>query len=202
MSFLLPFGKALVGEVPREETTMASFLGVVGGSTIAGGAVITAAVMSRRFVPLAAVIMGGLAGAVAGRSFYRLGCITSIREWMLALCIAPIGMWLGWLGGASRNRVVVGAALGGVVGALLAALAFPMLFDREGPAINNDFWALSVLFIGGFIGSLVGASIGWSRSGKDRRRFRESRLARESDMNQRYGSSWRSAPGGLRNGRD
>ena len=202
MSFLLCFGNALVGEGAREDITRAAALGVVGGSAVAGGAIITGAAMSRRLVPLAAVIMGGLVGALAGWSFFRLGGAHAIMEWLLALCIAPIGMWLGWLGGASRNRVVVGAALGGVVGALLAALAFPMLFDREGPAINNDFWALSVLFIGGFIGSLVGASIGWSRSGKDRRRFRESRLARESDMNQRYGSSWRSAPGGLRNGRD
>jgi hypothetical protein len=71
------------------------FLGVVAGSTIAGGAIIAGALMSRRFVPLAAVIMGGFVGALAGWSYYRLGGGTSIMEWMLALCIAPIGMWLG-----------------------------------------------------------------------------------------------------------
>jgi hypothetical protein len=167
LSFLLCFGNALAGEGAREETTRATFRGVVGGSGIAGGAIITGAVMSRRFVPLAVAIVGGLVGAVAGRSLYRLGVGESIMEWMLALCIAPIGMWLGWLGGASGNRVLVGAALGGAVGAMLAALAFPNLFDREVRPLNDDFWALSGLFIGGVVGSLVGASIGWSRSGKE-----------------------------------
>jgi hypothetical protein len=161
-SFLWCFGNALVGEVPREEPTTATFLGVVAGSTIAGGAILTGAVMSRRVVPLASVIVGGLGGALAGRSLYRVGYVGESRAWMPALCIAPIGMWLGWLAGASRNQVVAGAALGGAVGALLAALAFPNLFDREVRPLNDDFWALSGLFIGGFVGSLVGAFIGWS----------------------------------------
>jgi hypothetical protein len=165
MSIFLCIAKAL--EI-RE-----SFLGVVAGSTIAGGAIIAGALMSRRFVPLAAVIMGGFVGALAGWSYYRLGGGTSIMEWMLALCIAPIGMWLGWLGGASGNRVVVGAAVGGAVGALLAALAFPILINMEGPPIDNNFWALVGLLVGGFLGSLLGAFIGWSGSGRDRYRFRE-----------------------------
>jgi hypothetical protein len=165
MSFLLCIGKALA---MRD-----SFLGVVAGSTIAGGAIIAGALMSRRFVPFAAVIMGGFVGALVGWSYYRLGGGTSIMEWMLALCFAPIGMWLGWLGGASGNRVVVGAALGGAVGAMLAALAFPILFNMEGPLIDNNFWALIGLLVGGFLGSLLGAFIGWSGSGRDRYRFRE-----------------------------
>jgi hypothetical protein len=78
-------------------------------------------------------------------------------EWLLALCIAPIGMWLGWLGGASGNRRVAGAALGGTIGATLAAVAYPILFNWEGPSLNNYFWILDGLFIGGFVGSLVGA---------------------------------------------
>jgi hypothetical protein len=131
LSFLLCFGNALAGEGAREETTRATFLGVVGGSGIAGGAIITSAVMSRRFVPLAVAIVEGLVGAVAGRSLYRLGVGESIMEWMLALCVAPIEMWLGWLGGASANRVVIGAALGGGIGATLAAVAFPILFNKE-----------------------------------------------------------------------
>lgn len=82
---------------------------------------------------------------------------------MLALCIAPVGMWLGWLGGASGNRVLVGAALAGPVGAMIAGLAFPILFNREGPELENYFEALIGLLIGGFVGSLMGAFIGWSR---------------------------------------
>jgi hypothetical protein len=162
VSFLLCFGNALAGEGAREEITRVAALGVVGGSTVAGGAIITGAVMSRRLVPLAAVIMGGLVGALAGWSFFRLGGAETIMEWLLALCIAPIGMWLGWLGGASGNRVVAGAALGGGVGATLAALASPILFNMEGPPINNYFYILVGLPLGGFPGSLLGAFIGWS----------------------------------------
>jgi hypothetical protein len=160
MSLFLCTGKALD---MRE-----GFLGVVAGSTIAGGAIIAGALMSRRFVPLAAVIMGGFVGALAGWSYYRLGGGTSIMEWMLALCIAPIGMWLVWLGGASGNRVVVGTALGGAVAAMLAALAFPILFNMEGPPIDKNFWALVGLLVGGILGSLLGAFIGWSGNGRDR----------------------------------
>jgi hypothetical protein len=168
MSFLLCLGNALVGEGAREEITRVAALGVVGGSAVAGGAIITGPVMTRRLVPLAAVIMGGLVGALAGWSLIRLGGAHTIMEWLLACCIAPIGMWLGWLGGASGSRVVAGAALGGGVGATLAALAFPVLFNMEGPPLNNYFYILVGLPLGGFPGSLLGAFIGWSYGEKER----------------------------------
>ena len=101
LSFLLCF---FPGEAAREEFTRASFLGVVAGSAIAGGAIITGAVRSRRIVPLAAVILGGLVGAYAGWSLWRLGGAESIVAWLLALCFAPIGMWIGWLGGGERQQ--------------------------------------------------------------------------------------------------
>jgi hypothetical protein len=164
MSLLLAIGNGLAGEGAREEIMRAASVGVVCGSIIAGGAIFAGAVISRRFVPLAAVIMGGLVGAITGWSLERLGGAHSVFEWMLPLCVAPVGMLLCWLGGAGGNRVVVGAALGGAVGALIAALAFPILFNREGPELENYFEALLGLLIGGFVGSLVGAFIGWLQS--------------------------------------
>jgi hypothetical protein len=168
LSFLMCFGNALAGEGARDEVTRATFLGVVMGSAVAGGAVLSGAVMARRLVPLAAVIIGGLASALAGWSRYRMGVGESVMEWMLAPCIAPVGMWLGWLGGASGNRVVAGAALGGAVGAVLAELAFPRLFDRDVRPLNDDFWALSGLLVGGITGGFVGAFVGRSHGEKGR----------------------------------
>jgi hypothetical protein len=165
-SFLVCLGNALTLEGRSEAVEKLCIVGTVAGSIIAGLGIITGAVMSRRFVPLAAVIMGGLVGALAGWSLFRLGGAESLFEWLLALCIAPIGMWLGWLGGASGNRSVVGAALGGAVSATVAALVFPMLFNREGPPINDYFYMLFGLLVGGILGSLLGAFIGWSRSGQ------------------------------------
>jgi hypothetical protein len=165
VSFLVNFGNALAGEGARDEVTRATFLGVVVGSAVAGGAVPVGAAMARRLVLLAAVIVGGLAGALAGWLLYSLFVGTSgLFQGMLALCLAPVGMWLGWLGGASGNRVVVGVALGGGVGAMLAALAIPMLLNMQGP--NNDFWELFGLLISGFLGSVMGAIIGRPRSGE------------------------------------
>jgi hypothetical protein len=120
--------------------------------------------MSRRFVPLAVIMVGGLAGAaggwVLGSLMFAGGSLN--LEWWLAVCCAPIGMWLGWLGGASRSRVAVSAALGGTVGALLGALASPILFNRDGPPANNEIWALAGLLGGAIFGSLFGALIGRS----------------------------------------
>jgi hypothetical protein len=161
-SFLVCWGNALTLEGRSESLEKLCIVGTIAGSIIAGLAIITGAVMSRRFVPLAAVILGGLAGALAGWSLFRLGGAESLFEWLLALCIAPIGMWLGWLGGASGNRVVAGAALGGTVSATLAALVFPILFNQEGPPINNYFYMLFGLLVGAILGSLLGAIIGWS----------------------------------------
>jgi hypothetical protein len=201
MSFLVCVANGLAGEGAGDDVTRATFLCVVAGSAIAGGAILTGAVLSRRFVPLAAVLLGGLAGAVAGRSSYRLGYVSPVGEWMLALLIVPVGMWLGWLGGASRSRVMAGAALGGAGGALLAALAFPTLFNSEGPPINDDFWALVGLLAGGLLGSLVGALVGWSSAEKEGGRLRESGATSERGVGERPGPSRRSAPGGLRNAR-
>lgn len=156
------------GEGAREEIRRPAVVGVVGGSAVAGVAILTGAVMSRRFVPLAAVIMGGLVGASAGWLLFRLGGAHSVVEWMLALSLAPVGMWLGWLGGGSRNRVVVGTALGGEIGAMIAALGIPMLFNSGGPELENYFEALVGLFIGGLVGSLVGALVGWSHGKTER----------------------------------
>ena len=165
-SFLVCWGNALTLEGRSESLEKLCIAGTIVGSVIACLAVITSAVMSRRFVPLAAVVLGGVVGALAGRSLFRLGYENGSIEWMLGLCIAPIGMWLGWLGGASGNRSVVGAALGGAVSATVAALVFPMLFNREGPPINDYFYMLFGLLVGGILGSLLGAFIGWSRSGQ------------------------------------
>jgi hypothetical protein len=128
--------------------------------------IVMGAVMSRRFLPFAAIIMGGVAGAAGGWSLGSLlfGGGTSLSEWMVAVCLTPVGMWLGFLGGASGSRVAVGAAVGGAIGAMLGALAFPILFNIEGPPTNNAFWALFGLLVGGFLGTLLGAFIGWSRS--------------------------------------
>jgi hypothetical protein len=163
-SFLVCRGNALTLEGRRESLEKLCIAGTIVGSVIAGLAVITSAVMSRRFVPLAAVVLGGVVGALAGKSLFRLGYENGSMEWMLGLCIAPIGMWLGWLGGASRHRVVATASLGGAVGALLAALAFPNLFDREVRPLNDDFWTLIGLFMGGVVGILLGGFVGWLRS--------------------------------------
>jgi hypothetical protein len=169
-SFLVCWGNALTLEGRSESLEKLCIAGTIVGSVIACLAVITSAVMSRRFVPLAAVVLGGVVGALAGRSLFRLGYENGSMAWMLGLCIAPIGMWLGWLGGASRHRVVAKASLGGAVGALLAALAFPNLFDREVRPLNDDFWTLIGLFMGGVVGTLLGAFIGWARSGQGQAR--------------------------------
>ena len=163
-SFLVCWGNALTLEGRSESLEKLCIAGTIFGSVIACVAIITGSVMSRRFVPLATVILGGLAGALVGWSLFRLGGAESLFEWLLALCIAPIGMWLGWLGGASGNRGVVGAALGGAVSATVAAIVFPMLFNREGPPINNYFYVLIGLLVGGILGILLGGFIGWSRS--------------------------------------
>ncbi len=202
LSFLRCFGNALAGEGARDEVTRATFRGVVGGSAIAGVAILTGAVLSRRLVPVAAALLGGLAGALAGWWLYSLVVGTSgLFEGMLALCLAPVGMWLGWLGGASRNRAVAGAALGGAVGAVLGALVFPTLFNSQGPPINDDFGALAGLLLGGILGSLVGAPVGWSGAGKEGGRFRQSWVTSERDVGERPGPSGHSAAGGLHNGR-
>lgn len=73
LSFLVCFGNALAGEGARDEVTRARFLGLVVRSVVAGGAVLAGAVMARRLVPLAAAILGGLVGALAGWLLYRLG---------------------------------------------------------------------------------------------------------------------------------
>jgi hypothetical protein len=158
VSFLVCLGNSMMLEGRKDSIDRFSILGMIGGSTLAGIGIIMGAVMSRRFVCVAVVIMGGLVGAAGGWSLASLMTLNS--EWILAVCLFPIGMWLGFLGGVSGSRAVVGSAVGGTVGALLAALAFPILFNMEGPPINNGFWALSGLLIGGFLGTLIGAFIG------------------------------------------
>ena len=103
VSFLVYLGNALALEGASNRMARLAILGMIGGSSIAGVGSITGAVMSRRFVTLAAVIAGGLAGAGGG---WLLGSLLFpggnwYLEWMVAVCFIPIGMWLGWLVGAS-----------------------------------------------------------------------------------------------------
>ena len=49
---------------------------------------------------------------------------------------------------------------------MLGALAFPILIHLGGPPVNSEFWALAGLLVGGFLGILLGAFLGRSRSGQ------------------------------------
>jgi hypothetical protein len=70
--------------------------------------------------------------------------------------------------GLAAGKANASAALGGTLGAVLGALAFPILFNVGGPPVNSEFWALSGLLSGGFLGILLGAFLGRSRSGQSR----------------------------------
>jgi hypothetical protein len=101
VSFLVYLGNGLALEGASGGVARFGILGMVGGSVVAGAAVILAVVPSRRFTPLAIVLAGGLAGGAAG---WLLGSLMFYGgryhlEWMMALCLAPVGMWLGSLAG-------------------------------------------------------------------------------------------------------
>ncbi len=145
----------LEGRIATLETL--SLLGMIAGGIIAGLAILVGALRSRRFVPLVVVLLGGVAGVVP--SWW----VANWWSWPLAVFLSPVGMWLGWLGGASRSRTAVGAAVGGTVGAAQAALAFPTLL-RTGGYPDNAFWALSGLPLGGCVGILLRGSVGWLRN--------------------------------------
>ena len=162
LGFLVCLGYALALEGGSEGVERLGILGTIAGSTIAGSVMLVSAAISRRLLPLLAVIMAGLAGTAGG---WFVGEILLPRfNWLVAGCLAPIGMWLGWLGAASRSRGAVSAALGGTVGALIGALVFPILFNMDGPPLINVFWALAGLLIGGLLGILLGVFIGRSHT--------------------------------------
>jgi hypothetical protein len=169
LSFLLCFGNALTGEGRSESVENAALIGMGVGSVLSAAAIIAGAAMARRFLPLAASVMGGLAAGIGGYSLWSLNGGTSIFEWMLAGFFAPIGMWLGWLGGASRSQAVVGATVGGAVGAVVAGIAFRVLFNMDDP-IHDGGNALFGLIVGGVCGIVPGAVLGWAfppRAGAD-----------------------------------
>lgn len=163
VSFLVYVGNALTLEGRRDSIETLAILGMLAGSSLAGLGMIMEPIRSRRFIPLAVVIMGGMVAAAGGRLLGSLCFMggNSSTEWLLAVCLAPLGMWLGWLG--SGSSVAVAASIGGTGGALLAAAASPVLFNRAGPPANNPFWALSGLLLGGIVGTLLGAFLGRRR---------------------------------------
>jgi hypothetical protein len=166
--FLVCLANAMALEGGSESVERLGIFGNIAGSIIAGSVILVGAVISRRLLPLVVVVTGGLSGAAGG---WFVGELLFPRfNWLVAGCLAPIGMWLGWLGAASRSRGAVGAALGGTVGALLGALAFPILFNMEGPPMANVFWALAGLLIGGLVGILLGVFVGWSRTEQEQLR--------------------------------
>ena len=100
MSFLVCWGNALAMEGWSESVEKLGILGVLGGSIIAGFGIMFGVVMSRRFVSLAVVVAGGFAGAVGG---WLLGSLLFPRlAWTAAVCLTPLGMWLGFLTGADE----------------------------------------------------------------------------------------------------
>jgi hypothetical protein len=99
VSFLVYLGNALALERASRNVARSGILGMIAGSVIAGAGIILAAVLSSRLVPLASVIVGGLAGSAGG---WLLGSLLFHGgnwnlEWMVAVCLIPIGMWLGLL---------------------------------------------------------------------------------------------------------
>jgi hypothetical protein len=107
VGFLVYLGNALAMEGASGSIARLGILGMIAGSIIAGVGIITGAVMSRRFAPLAVVIGGGLAGAAGG---WLIGSLLFPGgnwnlERMVAVCLTPIGMWLGLLAGGRGSRV-------------------------------------------------------------------------------------------------
>jgi hypothetical protein len=130
LGFLVVCANSLALEGRSESIERVGFGGMIAGSLIACVAIILRAVMLRRVVPFAFVIVGGLAGAVEG---WLLGSLWVnganwtpewimasfpipedpwYLEWVLAVCLTPCGMWLVLVAGA---RKAVWVFLGGLV---------------------------------------------------------------------------------------
>jgi hypothetical protein len=102
VSFLVYLGNAMALEGASRTIARWAVLGMVGGSILASAGVVIAAA-PRRSVALA-FLAGGLAGAAGG---WLLGSLVFpggnwYLEWMVAVCLTPIGMWLGLLAGPGK----------------------------------------------------------------------------------------------------
>jgi hypothetical protein len=121
LSFLVACANSLALEGWSESTDKVGILGMIGGSIIACVGIMMRAMMSRRVVPFALVLTGGLVGAVEGwllGSLFVNGAswtlerimadfpIPEDRRWYLegvfAVCLAPYGIWLVLIAGARK----------------------------------------------------------------------------------------------------
>ncbi len=104
VSFLVYLVNASTMEGASDSLATLAMLGMIAGSIIAGVGILMGAAMSRGLGPVAIVLAGGLAGATAGwflGSFMFSGGRWNL-EWMMAVCFAPVGMWLGLLAGGGK----------------------------------------------------------------------------------------------------
>jgi hypothetical protein len=102
LGFLVYLGNAMAMEAAGHGIARLAILTMIGGNVVAVFGISLRGIPSTRFVAI--VLMGGLAGAARG---WLLGSLLFHGgnwdlEWMVALCLAPWGMWLALLFGAGK----------------------------------------------------------------------------------------------------